>query len=175
MLCDCLYIPRNECKFEKLAVWGSDMSEAEPRLPRRLFLAAGLSAVAVGGAVALGALGLIDVPETQSFAFSRATNLASGEEARLRGFLVKAAQDARLTVVITGHTGSQGDATANLALSEERAQAVAAIAVDVGLDASALTVTGVGGGAPLPRAEGQSDRAYQTALARAEVTLQVRR
>ena len=151
------------------------MSGAEPSLPRRLFLAAGLSAATVGGAVALGALGLVAKPETQSFAFSRGTNLASGEEARLRGFLAKAAQDDGLAVIITGHTGSQGDAAANLALSEERAQAVVAIATDVGLDPQALTVAGVGGGSPLPRVEGQSDRAYQTALARAEVTLQVRR
>lgn len=151
------------------------MSDAEPRLPRRLFLAAGLSAVTVGGATALGLLGLVSAPETQSFAFSRGTTLASGEEARLRAFLAEATRDTRYAVIITGHTGSQGDAAANLALSEERAQAVAAIAADVGLEASALTVAGVGGGAPLPRIEGQSDRAYQTALARADVTLQVRR
>lgn len=151
------------------------MSDAEPRLPRRLFLAAGLSAVTTGAAVALGLLGAVSVPQTQSFAFSRGTNLASGEEARLRAFLAEATRDERIAVVITGHTGSQGDAAANLALSEERAQAVAAIATEMGVPPNAMTVAGVGGGAPLARADGQSDRAYQTALARADVTLQVRR
>ena len=149
--------------------------ETEPGLPRRLFLAAGLSAVTVSAAVALGVLGALEVPQTAQFAFSRGTNLASGEEARLRGFIAQALEDNRLEVVVTGHTSGQGDTEANLDLSAARAQMVADIAREMGLPGDRVTANGVGGGDPLARPDGMSDRAYQTLLSRVDVTLKVHR
>jgi outer membrane protein OmpA-like peptidoglycan-associated protein len=149
--------------------------ETEPRPPRRLFLAALLAAAAAGGATALAIFGSLTGATTETFRFSRGTTLGTGEEARLRGFLAAAAQDDRLAVVIIGHTGTQGDAQANIALSESRAEAVAGIARDMGIDARRIRASGAGGGAPAPREAGQSERAYETDLARADVTLQVRR
>lgn len=151
------------------------MRDSEPRPPRRLFLAGLAAALAAGGATALATLGGLTGTTTDTFRFSRGTSLASGEDARLRGFLSAALEDERIAVTIVGHSGTQGDAGANLALSTQRAEAVAGIAREMGLPGGRLAVTGVGGGDPLPREDGQSDRAFESALARADVTLQVRR
>ncbi|MEM9247710.1 MAG: OmpA family protein [Pseudomonadota bacterium] len=133
------------------------------------------AALAAGGATALATLGGLTGTTTETFRFSRGTALATGEDARLRGVLADVLADARIAVTIVGHSGTQGDAAANLALSVERAEAVAAIAREMGVAAARLTVTGVGGGDPLPRTDGQSDRAFEAALARVDVALQVRR
>lgn len=143
--------------------------------PRRAFVAAVLSAAVAGGAVGLVSLGAVSGPATDSFRFSRGTAFASGEEARARGLLAQALKDDRTHLAIVGHTGSAGDPAANLALSQDRAEALAAIARDLGVPAAQLSVTGVGGGAPLAQNEGESDRAFQSRLARVDVTLQVRR
>lgn len=125
--------------------------------------------------MALYALGLVTAPRTDTFRFSRGTALATGEEARLRGVLAEALGDERIDVIIVGHTGSSGDAEANQDLSAERAEAVVDIARDIGLTRDRISATGVGGGDPLPKEEGEGDRAHQARLARVDVTLQVRR
>lgn len=153
---------------------GTDLKEREPGLPRRVFMAAGLAAIAAGGAAALGVLGQLTAPQAESFRFARGTGFASGEEARLRGFLADAAQDDRISVIITGHSGTSGDATANLELSTERAELAEALAREMGVDASRIRAAGAGGGNPLPQEAGESDRAWQSRLARVEVSLQVR-
>lgn len=151
------------------------MTETAPPIPRRAFLAATLAAVSAGGAVALGLLGQADVPEGDSFRFSRGTSFTDGEEARLRGFLARAAQDDRMVVIITGHTGTQGDGAANIELSQSRADAAATLARTMGVADDNILASGAGGGAPLPKPDGMGDRAYQSSLARVDVALQVRR
>lgn len=151
------------------------MAESEPGVPRRLFVAAALAALGAGGATALGVFGALGAPETEAFGFSRANTFATGEETRLRGHLSRALEDDRLGVVIVGHSGTLGDDAANLALSEERAAAVRALAVGMGIAPGRIAATGVGGGAPLAREPGQSDRAHEASLARVEVTLRMRR
>ncbi len=151
------------------------LRDSEPRPPRRIFLAGLAAALAAGSATALATLGGLTGTTTDTFRFSRGTSLASGEDARLRGFLGAALEDERISVTIIGHSGTQGDAAANLTLSTQRAEAIAAIAREMGLPGGRVTVSGVGGGDPLPREDGQSDRAFESALARADVTLQVRR
>lgn len=148
---------------------------AGPIFPRRAILAAGLSALVAGGAVALAGLGAISQPERAQFQFSRGTAMATEEDVRLRGYLSKALADERLHVTILGHAGTAGDAAANLELSETRAQAIQAIALDLGLPSDRITASGLGGGAPLVQQAGEGDRAYQSRLARVEVALQVRR
>ena len=147
----------------------------QPVLPRRAFVAAGLSAILAGSAVALAMIGGASETERDMFRFSRGLSFANGDEARLRGFLSRALSDERLHVTILGHTGSEGDATANLQLSEERAALAHAMAVELGLARDRITSLGVGGGSPLPREDGESDRAYQSRLARVEVSLQMHR
>lgn len=152
-----------------------DIDDTTPPLPRRVFLAAGLAALVAGGAVALGILGQVTAPSSQEFRFARGTSFATGEEDRLRGVLTLAAQDDRITVIITGHSGTTGDADANRALSDERAALVRDIALELGVDASRLTAAGIGGGAPLAQGADEGERAWQARLARVEVSLQVRR
>ena len=144
-------------------------------LPRRTFVAGGLSAIVAGGAVLLGVLGFATQPRTASFRFARSTSLAAGEDARLRGFLSQALPDDRVQVVIVGHTGDAGDADANLALSAERANVAATMAQMLGIPSDRISVAGVGGASPLPKLDGESDRAHQSRLARVEISLQVRR
>jgi len=150
------------------------LKDTSPAPPRRLFLSAILAAVAAGGAVGLGVLGQVTAPQTESFRFARGTSFAAGEEDRLRGVLAQAAQDDRVAVVITGHSGTSGDAAANLELSEARAELAAEIAAAMGIEGARISAAGAGGGAPLPQETGESDRAWQARLARVEVALQVR-
>lgn len=146
-----------------------------PFLPRRAFLAAGLSAVLAGGAVALGVVGGASSPQAEQFQFSRGLSWANGEEARLRAMLSQALVDDRIHVTILGHTGDAGDADANLELSQARAALAQTMAEGLGLTTDRITSAGVGGAAPLARTDGESDRAYQSRMARVEVTLQQRR
>lgn len=138
-------------------------------------VAALLSAGAAAGAVGLAGLGWISAPHSEAFQFSRGVSFASGEESRLRGFLSEALKDDRLRVAIVGHSGVSGDAAANLALSQQRADQVVAIATEMGVSADQITATGVGGAAPLAQQSGEAERAYQARLARVEVTLQLRK
>ncbi|MEL6208706.1 MAG: OmpA family protein [Pseudomonadota bacterium] len=151
------------------------MRETAPRPPRRLFLASALAALTAGGVAALVALGAVDQPRTETFQFARGTSFANGEEARLRALLAEAATDARIAVTVIGHSGTQGDNAANVALSEARAVLVAEMADAMGIDDTRLNATGIGGASPLPKPDGTSDRAFEASLARVDVTLQVRR
>ncbi|MEL6582968.1 MAG: OmpA family protein [Pseudomonadota bacterium] len=146
-----------------------------PLLPRRAFAAAGLSAVFAAASVSLAVWGGMSVSESSSFQFSRGTSLASGEEERMRGLLTRALPDERVHVTILGHTGTAGDAAANLALSQERAALASDLAQVMGISPDRITAQGVGGAAPLSRDSGESDRAYQARLARVDVSLQLRR
>lgn len=143
--------------------------------PRRTFIAAILSAAVAGGAVTLAQMGGLTGVDAATFQFSRGAAWASGEEARLKGFLAPALADERISVAIVGHSGTQGDEAANLELSQTRADAAAALAQSIGLASHQITATAVGGGAPLAQQDGEGARAYQTRLARVDVALQLRR
>ncbi len=152
------------------------MKEHEhPFLPRRAFFAAGLSAILAGSATTLAVIGGLSETEGGMFQFSRGVSLTSGAEVRLRGLLARALPDERVHVTIIGHTGDAGDASANLSLSEERAALALAMAEELGIARDRITSRGVGGASPLPREDGESERAYQSRLARVEVSLQMRR
>ncbi|MBI3148574.1 MAG: OmpA family protein [Betaproteobacteria bacterium] len=75
-------------------------------------------------------------------------------------------------VVVKGHTGVKGDAEENRRLSQDRADAVARyFQVTYNVDANRLRVLGLGGGQPLPRLAGESDRAFGYRLPRVEIVL----
>lgn len=75
-------------------------------------------------------------------------------------------------VEVRGHTGLRGDANANLALSQERADAVLRyIDVTYGLDANRIRAIGFGANKPLTKKPGESDRAYNYRLPRVEIVL----
>lgn len=148
---------------------------APSTVPRRTVLAALVSAGTAAAATGLVHWGGLDAPEQARFQFSRGTTFAEGEEARLRGFLARAVSEDRLAVVITGHSGSTGEAAANQALSARRAQIAAQTALDLGIPEARITAAGVGGAAPLPKQDGQSEREFQSTLSRVDVTLRVLR
>ena len=145
------------------------------RLPRRTLLATGLSALTAAAIVGLVQWGQLDAPVSESFLFSRGASFAEGEEARLRGYLSQALSDDRLAVVVTGHTGSAGNAEANQRLSVLRAETVAGIARELGIPDDKITASGVGGAAPLAKLSDQSEREYQSTLSRVDVRLLVLR
>ncbi|MEM1341995.1 MAG: OmpA family protein [Pseudomonadota bacterium] len=151
------------------------VDDASPAMPRRVFLAAGLAALTAGGAVALATLGGLGAPQQESFRFSRGTAFAAGEEDRLRAFVLEAARDDAIAVVIAGHSGTSGDAEANRDLSQDRAARAAEIARAAGVPDARISVVALGGAAPLSQETGEAERAYQARLARVEVSLQVRR
>ncbi len=145
-------------------------TEKRPRLPARAIFGSFLAAAVVAAGTALGLIGAQDIPQAEDFRFTRGTTLAPGEEMRLRGYLTDVAADARIGFRITGHTGTRGDAAANLDLSESRARAVQAIAEDMGIDPARLTwAGGVGGADPLPRPDGVTDREWERDLSRTTV------
>jgi len=146
-----------------------------PLLPRRSFLAAGLSAVLAGSAAYLAIAGGVTAVQRATFQFSRGVSLAKGDREALRGFLARALPDERMHVTILAHTGSTGDSHANIKLSQERAAFVEALAKDLGIAQERITARGLGGSAPLGKDPGESERAFQSRLARVEVALQLRR
>jgi outer membrane protein OmpA-like peptidoglycan-associated protein/ABC-type taurine transport system substrate-binding protein len=75
-------------------------------------------------------------------------------------------------VVIEGHTPFKGDPEMNKNLSQERADAVKRyFMVTHGTDERRIKTIGKGGDSPLPRFEGESDRAYNYRLPRVELHL----
>ncbi|MGP6085757.1 OmpA family protein [Antarctobacter jejuensis] len=151
------------------------VKQSAPGLPRRAVIGAVLVALSLGGAAALGIAGAALSPASDDFFFSRGTSFAKGEEARLKAKLAELAADDRITLRITGHSGTQGDDSANLDLSEQRAEAARSVARAAGFPAERVDwVGGVGGGDPLSQKDGESDRAYQAGLARVTLDWQVR-
>lgn len=150
-------------------------SDPMPSLPRRSFVVAGLSAVLAGSIVALSVLGNLSEIDKETFGFSRGTSFATGDEQRLRAFLARALQDDRIDVVILGHSGTAGETSANMKLSEARAEMTRTIALEFGVSPAQVSSTGLGGFAPLDKLDGESERAFQARLARVEVSLQMRR
>ena len=75
-------------------------------------------------------------------------------------------------ILVEGHTGTSGDAQANLELSATRARAVATYLLDrYNMDANRLHAVGYGGTRPLPRNQGESNRAYKYRMSRVDISL----
>ncbi|MEM9043734.1 MAG: OmpA family protein [Pseudomonadota bacterium] len=129
-----------------------------------------IAGLIIGSASWAGWLGSLQAPDKTSFRFSRGTTLAPGEEGRLRGLLATIAAEERIILRVIGHTGTQGDREANQALSLQRAQVVGSIVAAMSIDPDRIVfVGGLGGDAPLPKQEDESEREYQRRLARVEV------
>lgn len=78
----------------------------------------------------------------------------------------------RFRILVKGHTGTRGDAGANLALSQERAETVTRyLLVTHGLDPNRLRSLGYGGERPPARKPGETDRAYAYRQPRVELVL----
>ncbi|CAM2010486.1 phosphate ABC transporter substrate-binding/OmpA family protein [Acanthopleuribacter pedis] len=72
-------------------------------------------------------------------------------------------------IIIRGHTGPGGDEKENTKLSRQRAEVVKQYLIAVhGINANRLQADGVGSSQPLPRKQGESQRAYGYRLPRVE-------
>lgn len=113
----------------------------------------------------------------EAVSFARATAQVDTEgEAALKAVTEKLAHYPNFRLVVRGHTGTDGDAEANQALSRERAQAVSDyLQSHYGVDADRVLVLGLGSSEPLPRLPDESERAYRYRLPRVEFMLMAER
>lgn len=76
-------------------------------------------------------------------------------------------------IMVMGHTSFMGDESANLALSQERADAVGRyLMITYSIDENRIKAMGFGGTKPLPRLPGESEQAYHKyRLPRVEIEL----
>lgn len=143
---------------------------------RRYILGGIVSALAVGGALALDLIGPVAPPAPLVLQFSRGAALAQGEEARLQAFAGQHVAEQKIMFHVSGHTGDQGDSQANQDLSQQRADRVAAILVDAGVPVDRiLSAKGVGSADPLSKGGDESDRQHQRRMARAVVAAVVQK
>ena len=113
---------------------------------------ADIDAVAV-----LGSSHRVSVPAEVLFAFDRDT-LADGASAELDKVAQSILAAPRARVTIEGHTDDVGTDEYNLALSERRAQAVAAYLVQKGIDRAHISARGFGKGWPIVPNDGDEGR-----------------
>lgn len=113
---------------------------------------ADIDAVAV-----LGSSKRVSVPAEVLFAFDRDT-LADGAAAELDRVVKAIASSPRTRVTIEGHTDDVGADEYNLALSERRAQAVAAYLAGKGIDRIRINAKGFGKGWPVAPNDGEEGR-----------------
>ncbi|HEY3863960.1 MAG TPA: phosphate ABC transporter substrate-binding/OmpA family protein [Verrucomicrobiae bacterium] len=104
---------------------------------------------------------------------SGASDLEVSEKEKLDVMVSRLKHYPTFRILVEGHTSFLGDADANLALSQERAEAVVRyLAITYAIDANRIRAVGYGGTRPLAMQPGESERAYQTyRLPRVEVSL----
>lgn len=133
-------------------------------------IGAALAAAGVAALAVAGVIGSRGAPRSASFRFTRGVILAPGERERLAAFVHEAAGNPRRLIRIVGHSGTEGPDDANLELSRRRADAALAIAQEAGIPAERISfVGGMGGAAPLPRGSGETERAFESRLARVDL------
>jgi outer membrane protein OmpA-like peptidoglycan-associated protein/ABC-type amino acid transport substrate-binding protein len=150
-----------------------------------LYLAQGGAAAAPGGAQSLARefkplddkgwaqLRPVGSLKVEPIGFARGTSSLDEEG---RATLDRVAERLRhypnYRILIKGHTGTGGDAQANVELSKQRAQAVAEYMLTTWqVNVHRIHALGYGGSQPLPREAGESDRAWAYRLPRVDVVL----
>ncbi|MGI9502831.1 MAG: OmpA family protein, partial [Geminicoccaceae bacterium] len=115
-----------------------------------------------------------DRPRDFTILFAKGMTMQSDAEEHLRAIQAAMLDNPDYTAVITGHTGTLGNAEVNLDLSEARADAVASALREAGIDPDRMTALGVGAAEPSDRREDEGQISYQKRLSRATVSLRVR-
>lgn len=127
--------------------------------------------VAAGIVLSDAAVRVWATSETVTINFSRGISPAPGVDQSVSAIAERLILDSDLRVILNGHTGTLGDADANQDLGARRAEAIKTLLLAEGIPESRVTTRGRGGEDPLPRADGESDRAYQNRLGRVEAVL----
>lgn len=149
------------------------MTQTVSQIVKRQRTAGAIGFLASGLLIALS-LGVGFGPkEGNSFTvhFDIGTTLEEGGTATIDAAVAELATDPTSVFVITGHTGTAGDMSANQALSKSRAQAVAEIIKLYGVSEDRIVTLGAAGTLPASREDGMSDAAYERTLPRAVITL----
>ncbi|MBD3895512.1 OmpA family protein [Halomonas sp. ML-15] len=106
--------------------------------------------------------------------FQQGRTLAEDSDTDIARIATLMSRQPRYEALIVGHSGTRGDASANLELSRARAEIVSRRLIDEGIDSDRLLIHAVGRGEPLEQRDGESERRYQQRLARVEVELEYR-
>ena len=135
-----------------------------------------LYGLAILAATAVTSLGLdqwgrSQQPVVLSVPFDRDITLSDGTAGTLNHAAGLMARNPGYRAFVEGHTGTLGDADANLALSRRRAEVVDQILTEAGIDGERVEVLAIGSAAPLERLGDESEAAYQRRLGRVEITL----
>lgn len=106
--------------------------------------------------------------------FQQGHTLAGDSDVTIARIATLMSRQPRYEALVVGHSGTRGDGSANLELSQERAEIVAGQLIDEGVDGDRIDVHAVGGGDPLVRRDDEGERRYQQRLARVEIELNYR-
>ncbi len=111
--------------------------------------------------------------KVEPISFRRGTGLLDLEGKRTIDLIVERIRRyPSFRILVEGHTGVAGDPQQNLKLSLSRAESVVRyLVVTYDIDPDRLRAVGYGASKPLPKAPGESDRAYSYRLPRVEVSL----
>ena len=133
----------------------------------------GLSILAVTAAAAVSwdYLGRSRQPVTFVLPFARDVTLAEGTAGTINHAASLMLRNPDYRAVVEGHTGTLGDAEANLSLSQRRAEVVDDALTEAGVPADRIELLAIGEAAPLDMADDESEAAYQRRLGRVELTL----
>lgn len=128
-------------------------------------------AVTVCTSLIFNQMGQAERPGLYTIDFRRGTQTIPEAKVTLAQIVRDATVREDAAIILTGHSGTLGDAEANQTLSAERARVIEERLTAEGLDDTRIRSFGVGGNEPLERTEEEGDRAYQRRLARVEVTV----
>ncbi|WP_111497910.1 MULTISPECIES: OmpA family protein [Marinobacter] len=119
----------------------------------------------------LNSQGALEQPVSLTVLFDRGTDLDDDAAMIIAKAVRESLARPEAGILVTGYTGSRGDEQANLALSERRAEFIKSRLEDKGIEPERIDTVGLGGTEALERKEGESDRAYQRRLARADILI----
>lgn len=135
------------------------------------WIGAAILAVVVGVVGVQSVLEQTDGDERWQVQFSRGAELAPDAAAAIAAAAAEALEREGAVVLVTGHTGTRGEPEANAALSLQRAEAVRDALVAARLPAGRIVTVGAGADQPLAQEAGETDRAYQLRLGRADIVV----
>lgn len=138
---------------------------------RAQFFGLGLLVVTVVASIAIDQLGRSQQPLGLLVPFERGATLsdeAVGTVDHAAGLMTR---NPAFRAVVEGHTGTLGDAEANRRLSRQRAEVVERALVEAGIAPDRVRLLAIGAAAPLPRADEETEAAYQRRLGRVVIIL----
>lgn len=135
------------------------------------YIGAAILAAVVGVVAVQSVLEQTDSDQRWQVQFGRGDEFGPGADPVIAEIAAEALDRSDAVVVVTGHTGSRGDPDANLALSLERAEAVRDALVAAAVPADRIVTVAAGADQPMAVETGETDRAYQLRLARADILL----